>query len=100
MRPIPVSALSEAVTIGGFEYSKILIENHVRFSNSSYGSMQESQYLLMIDAVNTPFYQEIKTKLLLGESVQYNNKFHVIKSVEPLIDRLRGVEHHVEVTLL
>lgn len=100
LAPVPRRALCQSISINDKTYENILIEPYRRITINKYGAQQESNYMLIIDKVNTPQYEELKNLMTVGTSIKYNDTFHTISIVEPLYDRLNGLEHHLEVVLV
>lgn len=99
LTPIPRSALSQEIIINGTTYTNVLIEPITSVVSSVYGMQQQSNYLLMIDKVNTPSYETIKTLIDVQTTIIFDGKNHTVTSKEVLYDRLTKNEHHLEVRL-
>lgn len=97
IKPIDKRLLIDSITIDDKEYNFVRIEKRMVYNNQSFGNDLTSNYLLIIDKVNTPDYEEIKKQIVNDLVIVSDGIYMKVINYEIL----KGyTEHHMEVWLV
>ena len=99
VRPMPKKLLQDSIVINDVEYLGVRVEPSDRRSTvTPYGDQVESNYLVFIDRVNTPKFEELKNLLKIGfAGVWYDENIRTVTHVD-VIKEFKDI-HHLEVYL-